>query len=126
MGVFRGGLFFHDGENLRKLHMRKFTACVISSIYMYNRVHVLLTNYAVCHCHFNTHVVSKRTDGAFVPHEFACLNHSVLSATHNYAPPTGHTHFTLRQQPQASVQLRNDMLQKGGCGLDIIQHFNLP
>ena len=65
-------------------------------------------------------VVSKRTDGAFVPHEFCCLNHSVLSATHNYAPPTGHTHFTLRQQPQASVQLRNDMLQKGGCGLDII------
>ena len=69
---------------------------IVSSIYMY------------------AFVVSKRTDGAFVPHKFTCLNHSVLSATHNYAPPTGHTHFTLRQQPQASVQLRNDMLQKVG------------
>ena len=125
MGVFRGGLFFHDGENLRKLHMQKFTACVISNtctiVYM-SCLQIMLSVIVTS----NTHVVSKRTDGAFVPHEFACLNHSVLSATHNYAPPTGHTHFTLRQQPQASVQLRNDMLQKGGCGLDIIQHFNLP
>ena len=60
--------------------------------------------------------VSHKTDSSFTPHEFACLNHSVLSAAHNYSPPTGHTHFKLRQQPQASVQLRNDMLQKGGTG----------
>ena len=60
--------------------------------------------------------VSHKTDSSFTPHEFACLNHSVLSAAHNYTPPTDHTHFKLRQQPQASVQLRNDMLQKGGTG----------
>ena len=90
-------------------------------------VHLYITMLSATlpHCHFNAFVVSKRTDGAFVLHEFACLNHFVLSATHNYAPPTGHTHFTLRQQLQASLQLRNDMLQKGGCGLDIIQRFNL-
>jgi negative elongation factor A len=56
--------------------------------------------------------LSLKSDCSFIPHEFACLNHSVLSAAHKYAPPTGHTHFTLRQQPQASVQLRNEILQK--------------
>ena len=45
-------------------------------------------------------IVSIKNDCSFIPHEFACLNHSVLSAAHNYAPPTGHTHYTLRQQPQ--------------------------
>ena len=58
-------------------------------------------------------LVSLKSDCSFIPHEFACLNHSVLSAAHKYTPPTGHTHFTLRQQPQASVQLRNEILQKG-------------
>ena len=60
-------------------------------------------------------IVSLKGDCSFIPHEFACLNHSVPSAAHHYAPPTGHTHFTLRQKPQASVQLRNEILQKGCC-----------
>ena len=59
--------------------------------------------------------VSLKSDNTFIPHEFACLNHSVLLSAHNYTPPTTHSHFTLRQQPQASVQLRNEMLQKGVC-----------
>ena len=84
-------------------------------------VHVYFCDYLiVTSIYMYAFVVSKRTDGAFVPHKFTCLNHSVLSATHNYAPPTGHTHFTLRQQPQASVQLRNDMLQKVGVVWELL------
>ena len=78
------------------------------------------TNIALVYCHsvkcslsLCCSSVSSKSDSLFIPHEFACLNHSVLSAAHKYAPPTDHTHFTLRQQPQASVQLRNEILQKG-------------
>ena len=91
---------------------------------MYNLVHVcpaymcMYISVTLPHCHFNILVClcSVKKDGWCLhsTHKFTCLNHSVLSATHNYAPPTGHTRFTLRQQPQASVQLRNDMLQKVG------------
>ena len=85
---------------------------------MYDHVRVCPAYMCIC--------IIKKDGWCLRTTEFSCLNHSVLSATHNYAPPTGHTHFTLRQQLQASLQLRNDMLQKGGCGLDIIQRFNLP
>ena len=60
-------------------------------------------------------LVSSDANNVFIPHEYAYLNHSVLSGSHGYSVPSGHTHFTLKKKPQASVQLRNEILQRGEC-----------
>lgn len=57
--------------------------------------------------------LSGHAPSPFTPHEYAYLNESVLAAQPNYSAPS-HTHFTLLRQPQASVQLRNEVLQRAG------------
>ena len=69
------------------------------------------------HTHTHTHIlsVSKQSQQLFIPHEFAYLNKSVLEESYGYSPPDTHNHFVLKKRPQASVQLRNEMLQRGTC-----------
>ena len=63
----------------------------------------------------HTHIppVSKQSQQLFIPHEFAYLNKSVLEGSYGYSAPDTHKHFVLKKRPQASVQLRNEMLQRG-------------
>ena len=59
-------------------------------------------------------VVTKQSSHLpFVPHEYPYLNQTVLHNTHNFSASLGHQHFVLKSQPQASIQLRNEMLQRG-------------
>ena len=64
--------------------------------------------------HFSPYAVSKQTHDSFIPHEYGYLNQTVLEGSHGYTMPTQHEHFVLRKQPQASVNLRCEMLQRGG------------
>ena len=64
--------------------------------------------------HFSPYAVSKQTHDSFIPHEYGYLNQTVLEGSHGYTMPTQHEHFILRKQPQASVNLRCEMLQRGG------------
>ncbi len=67
--------------------------------------------------------MSVHTHNAFTPHEYAYLDRSVLQASHNFNVPSGHQHFVLKSQPQASIQLRNEMLQKGKHDLIIMYEY---
>ena len=68
------------------------------------------------HTHTPPYIVSRQSQQLFIPHEFAYLNKSVLERSHGYSTPDSHNHFVLKKRPQASVQLRNEMLQRGVCG----------
>ena len=59
------------------------------------------------------HTVNHDSANIFIPHEYAYLNQTVLASSHGYNPPSDHTHFLLKKKPQASVQLRNEILQRG-------------
>lgn len=69
--------------------------------------------------------MSNHTHHLFTPHEYAYLNHSVLQDSHNFTVPSGHNHFVLKSRPQSSVQLRNEMLQRGELSLSL-PHYSLP
>ena len=79
-----------------------------------------LTHNPIQHiAHTHTVTVSKQNQQLFIPHEFAYLNKSVLEGSYGYSAPDTHKHFVLKKRPQASVQLRTEMLQRGVQSLSL-------
>ena len=87
----------------------------LCALYPYSLSHTPYSpsQHLLVNLHTHTFIVNKQSQQLFIPHEFAYLNKSVLEGSYGYSAPATHKHFVLKKRPQASVQLRNEMLQRG-------------